>query len=73
MRFKTGATLAAVAAATFIAGQAHAQELDMTKKSSYDQIISWANEPLDTSKFKKDGDLKIGVSAGYLSNASTLR
>jgi ABC-type sugar transport system substrate-binding protein len=61
--------VAAVVIGTFVTGSSVAQEMDLTKKETYDQIMSWANEPLDTSKFKKDGDLKIGVSAGYLSNA----
>lgn len=60
---------AAAIAGTVMAGSAIAQDLDLTKKETYDQIMAWANEPLDTSKYKKDGDLKIGVSAGYLSNA----
>jgi ABC-type sugar transport system substrate-binding protein len=59
----------AVVIGTFVTGSSVAQEMDLTKKETYDQIMSWANEPLDTSKYKKDGELKIGVSAGYLSNA----
>jgi ABC-type sugar transport system substrate-binding protein len=65
--FKTFA-IAAIAG-TVMTGTSIAQDLDLTKKETYDQIMAWANEPLDTSKYKKDGDLKIGVSAGYLSNA----
>lgn len=63
------ATLAVMLVAATLTIPAMAQELDLTKKSTYDQIMSWANEPLDTAPYKKDGDLKIGISAGYLSNA----
>ena len=62
------ATMAAIAVFV-LTGPGTAQELDLTKESTYDQILEWANEPLDTSEYKKDGKLKIGVSAGYLSNA----
>lgn len=63
-------TFAATAiAGTVLTAAAMAQDMDLTKKETYDQIMTWAGEPLDTSKYKKDGDLKIGVSAGYLSNA----
>ncbi len=62
------ATIAALAF-TVLAVPASAQELDLTKRSTYDQIMTWANQPLDTAPFKKEGPLKIGVSAGYLSNA----
>ncbi len=57
-----------IVAAT-MSGASLAQDMDLTKKETYDQIMIWANEPLDTSAYKKDGDIKIGVSAGYLSNA----
>jgi ribose transport system substrate-binding protein len=71
MRIGIPKILAAMAAMLFamLAYPAMAQELDLTKKSTYDQILAWANEPLDTAKYKKEGKLKIGVSAGYLSNA----
>ncbi|RLP26945.1 sugar ABC transporter substrate-binding protein [Mesorhizobium sp. YM1C-6-2] len=61
--------IAAGVIGTFLTCGSMAQELDLTKKETYDQIMGWANEPLDTSAFKKDGDLRIGVAAGYLSNA----
>jgi ABC-type sugar transport system substrate-binding protein len=59
------------AAAVLAVGvQAHAaDEMDLTKPETYDQIMEWAKQPLDTSKYKKDGPYKIGLSAGYLSNA----
>ncbi|MBL8580701.1 MAG: substrate-binding domain-containing protein [Rhizobiaceae bacterium] len=69
MRLTMPAALAAMTTAAFLSLPAHAEDMDLTKKETYDQIMTWAAEPLDTSKFKKDGDLKIGVSAGYLSNA----
>ncbi len=53
----------------FATGASVSQEMDLTKKETYDQIMGWAKEPLDTSKYKKEGDLRIGLSAGYLSNA----
>jgi ABC-type sugar transport system substrate-binding protein len=61
--------IAAAAVSAFATGATVAQELDLTKKATYDQIMTWANEPLDASQYKKEGDLKIGLSAGYLSNA----
>lgn len=69
MRFRLPTAFAAASAAMFMTGHTMAQDMDLTQKSTYDQIMAWAAEPLDTSKYKKDGDLKIGVSAGYLSNA----
>lgn len=51
------------------AGLATAQDMDLTRKETYDHIMELANQPLDTSQYKKDGDLSVGVSAGYLSNA----
>jgi len=62
-------SIAAAMIGTFVTGTSMAQEMDLTKKETYDQIMTWANEPLDTSSYKKDGDLRIGLSAGYLSNA----
>lgn len=61
--------LAAAFIAVLLTVPVQAQEMDLTKKETYDQIMSWANEPLDTTPYKKDGKLKIGLSAGYLSNA----
>lgn len=60
---------AAAAILSIAAGSAAAQEMDLAKKETYDQIMTWAGEPLDTAKFKKDGQFTIGLSAGYLSNA----
>lgn len=62
-------TIAAAMIGAFTTGASVAQEMDLTKKETYDQIMAWAKEPLDTAKYKKDGDLRIGLSAGYLSNA----
>jgi ribose transport system substrate-binding protein len=64
---KTIATTAT--ALSFVVGTAAAQEMDLTKRETYDQIMKWAAEPLDTSAYKKDEPFTIGVSAGYLSNA----
>lgn len=61
--------LAAVLLGVFAAGPALAQEMDLTKRETYDQIMKWAGEPLDTAKYKKEDDLRVGLSAGYLSNA----
>jgi len=69
VRKKLLTMMAATMVAGFATSASIAQDMDLTKKETYDQITTWANEPLDTSKYKKDGDLTIGVSAGYLSNA----
>jgi ABC-type sugar transport system substrate-binding protein len=71
MAFKAILAGAALAAAALLAGPSAAQEaeLDFTKAETYDTIMGWAKEPLDTAKFKKDPPYKIGLSAGYLSNA----
>lgn len=61
--------MAAAVIGAFASSASTAEDLDLTKKETYDQIMKWAGEPLDTSKLKKDGDLKIGLSAGYLGNA----
>lgn len=53
----------------FAAGMGAAQAPDLTKKETYDQIMELANQPLDTSMYHKEGDLVLGLSAGYLSNA----
>jgi ABC-type sugar transport system substrate-binding protein len=46
-----------------------AQDLDLSLEESHKQIEAWANEPIDTSKNKKDPPYKVGLSAGYLSNS----
>jgi len=48
---------------------AWAQDLDLSRKESYDQIQAWAKEPIDTARFKKDAPYRVGLSAGYLSNS----
>jgi ABC-type sugar transport system substrate-binding protein len=48
---------------------AAAQDLDLSLEESHKQIEAWANEPIDTSKHKKDPPYKVGLSAGYLSNS----
>lgn len=68
MSFKSLFATAIVAVATF-GGPIQAQELDFTKASTYDTIMGWAKEPLDTVNYKKEPPYKIGLSAGYLSNA----
>ena len=62
-------TAAAAMTVCLAAGFASAQEMDLTKKETYDQIKAWAAEPLETSQYKKDAPYTIGLSAGYLSNA----
>ena len=48
-----------VAAAFAVGVQAHAaEELDLTKPETYDKIMDWAKQPLDTAKYKKDGALQ---------------
>src|SRR4051794_18964413 len=46
-----------------------AQELDISRKESYEKIQAWAKEPVDTGKFKKNPPYKVGLAAGYLSNS----
>jgi ribose transport system substrate-binding protein len=46
-----------------------AQDLDLSKKESHEQIQAWAQEPIDTAKYKKEPPYKLGLSAGYLSNS----
>src|ERR671910_612170 len=48
---------------------APAQDLDLSLEESHKQIEAWANEPIETSKYKKDPPYKVGLSAGYLSNS----
>jgi ABC-type sugar transport system substrate-binding protein len=48
---------------------ARAQDLDLSRKESYDQIQAWAKEPIDTAKVKKDPPYRVGLAAGYLSNS----
>ena len=48
---------------------ATAQDLDLSRKESHEQIKLWAKEPVDTAKFKKDPPYRLGLSAGYLSNS----
>src|SRR5262249_45384646 len=50
-------------------GSVPAQDLDISRKESYDQIQAWAKEPVDTAKFKKTPPYKVGLAAGYLSNS----
>jgi ribose transport system substrate-binding protein len=69
MRLHLKTFMVAAAVGAFGTTAAIAQDMDLTKKGTYDQIMTWAKEPLDTSKLKKEGDIKIGLSAGYLSNA----
>ena len=53
-----------------LAGPVAAQEnLDLTKPETYDKIMELAKQPLDTAKHKKNPPYRIGLSAGYLSNA----
>jgi ABC-type sugar transport system substrate-binding protein len=56
-------------AAGLAAGPAPAQDLDLSLEASHRQIEAWANEPIDTSKYKKEPPYKVGLSAGYLSNS----
>src|SRR5262245_45939388 len=62
-----------IAALGLVAGlaavPAPAQDLDLSLEASHKQIEAWANEPIDTSKYKKDPPYKVGLSAGYLSNS----
>ncbi|MEX0923752.1 MAG: substrate-binding domain-containing protein [Rhodovibrionaceae bacterium] len=46
-----------------------AQNLDLSKEESHEQIRTWAKETIDTSRWEKEPPYKIGVSAGYLSNS----
>jgi ribose transport system substrate-binding protein len=46
-----------------------AQDLDLSRKESYDQIQAWAKEPIDKAKVKKDPPYRVGLAAGYLSNS----
>lgn len=62
-------SLLVAAALAFGAHAQAAEELDFSKASTYDTIMGWAKEPLDTAKYKKAPPFKIGLSAGYLSNA----
>ena len=55
--------------ALFSPGLASAEDLDISRKESYDQIQAWAKEPVDTAKFKKDPPYRVGLAAGYLSNS----
>jgi ABC-type sugar transport system substrate-binding protein len=48
---------------------ASAADLDLSLESSHKQIEAWAQEPIDTAKYKKDPPYKVGLSAGYLSNS----
>ena len=48
---------------------ASAQELDISRKESYDRIQVWAKEAIDTTKFKKNPPYRVGLAAGYLSNS----
>ena len=61
--------LTAVGLALSVSASALAQDMDLAKKETYDQIMKLGSEPLDTAKYKKEGDLRVGLSAGYLSNA----
>src|SRR5215210_4350652 len=60
---------AVVAGLLALVGPVMAQDLDLTSPATYDKIMELAKQPLDTSKFKKAPPYKIGLSAGYLSNA----
>jgi ABC-type sugar transport system substrate-binding protein len=46
-----------------------AQDLDLSKKETHEQIQAWAQKPIDTAKYKKDPPYMFGLSAGYLSNS----
>jgi ribose transport system substrate-binding protein len=70
MAIKAMVSAILVAGALALGGQARAaDDLDLTKPSTYDTIMAWAKQPLDTAKYKKAPPFKIGLSAGYLSNA----
>jgi ribose transport system substrate-binding protein len=68
MDFKWFSTVAVVTGIALVQ-PARADDLDLTQAKTYDTIMQWAAQPLDTAKFKKNPPFKIGVSAGYLSNA----
>lgn len=65
--FSLSATI--VAAAVLIGHGALAQDLDLSRKESHDQIRAWAAEPIDTGKLAKEPPYTLGLSAGYLSNS----
>lgn len=69
MRHRFTSIIASALLGTLVTGGVSAQELDLSKKATYDQIMGWASEPLATQSHKASGNLKIGLSAGYLSNA----
>lgn len=48
---------------------AAAQDLDLSRKETYDQIQAWAKEAIDTAKLKKEPPYKVGLAAGYFSNS----
>jgi ribose transport system substrate-binding protein len=60
---RTFLALGAMALASFVNSPVHADQASDAAQAAT------AAETVDTSKFKKDGPYKIGVSAGYLSNS----
>jgi len=58
-----------VASSALFGSALWAEDLDITRKESYDKIQAWAKEPVATAKFRKDPPYKVGLAAGYLSNS----